>query len=249
MSKTIAIVQARLGSRRLKGKIARRLGGHSLLEHVVRRVTDCELLDGVVVAAADTPDDAAIADISPPDVPIFVGDELDVLGRFVAAIDEYQADGVVRVCADNPFIDPVLIERLVVSAQQHPEADYISFGGRDGRPAILSAVGVFAEWCRADALRQADLEATLPADREHVTRYLYTHPEKFNLRLLPIPAELDCDDLRLTVDLEDDWEVAQTIFDALGPDQLEWQKITELLANHPRLREKMARLNRQHAKV
>jgi spore coat polysaccharide biosynthesis protein SpsF len=110
-------------------------------------------------------------------------------------------------------------------------------------------VGVFAEWCSADSLRQADREATSQADREHVTRYLYTHPEKFNLRLLPIPPELDRDDLRLTVDLEDDWEVAQTIFDALGPEQLEWQKITELLANHPRLREKMARLNRQNAKV
>src|SRR5207247_2361286 len=104
---------------------------------------------------------------------------------------EYPAESVVRVCADNPFIEPVFIDRLVATAHEHPECDYVGYCSSDGRPAILSSVGMFAEWCTAEALRRAAREARSPMDREHVTRYLYTHPEAFSLRFVPVPAELD----------------------------------------------------------
>jgi spore coat polysaccharide biosynthesis protein SpsF len=247
--KTIGIVQARLGSTRLQGKMARKLGGRSLLEWVVRRVTDCERLDRVVVATGDEADNVPVRELVPRDVAVVTGSESDVLGRFVDVLDIHPADAVVRVCADNPFIDPALIDRMVVAADDHPGCDYISYVSSAGRPVILSSVGLYAEWCRADALRRADCEATDALDREHVTRYLYSRPELFNLRLLPTPSELDRDDVRLTVDFEEDWQHAQEIFDALGAEALDWQQIARLLDTQPAMRERMAELNRKHAKV
>jgi spore coat polysaccharide biosynthesis protein SpsF len=251
MQKTVAIIQARLGSVRLPSKVARRLGGQSLLEIVVRRVTDSQCLDAVLVAAGDGPGDERIAELVPPDVPVFFGSERDVLGRYISAIDSlpFSPDAVLRVCADNPFIDPALIDRLVTTGNEHPRSDYIGYCTRDGRPAILSPLGLFGEWCRVEALRRADREARSAADREHVTRYLYAHPESFRVRLIPMPEALDRDDVRLTVDLEEDWEHAQAIFDALGPERLEWQRIAALLDSQPGLRRQMANLNRQYAKV
>lgn len=247
MARTLGIVQARLGSTRLRGKLARRLGGKSLLEWVVRRVTDCERLDAVVVAGGG--DAQALVALVPPDVPVVCGSEHDVLGRFVDVLQQFPADGVVRICADNPFIDPVLIDRLVTTAAEHPGCDYVSYGTRSGRPSILSSVGLFAEWCRADALQAVAAMTHDSADREHVTRYLYSHPEQFQIRLLPVPAELDRDDVRLTVDLEEDWEHALAIYEALGPEDLEWQQIAGLLRHQPELRRRMQRLNQVHAKV
>lgn len=249
MHNTLGIIQARLGSTRLKGKLARKVQGKSLLEWVVRRATECHLLDRVIVAAGDGPDDCAIAELAPQDVPVFVGSERDVLGRFVAALDAYPAAAVVRICADNLFIDPGLIDRLVQVSKERPACDYLSYGLRNGRPVIQSALGLFAEWCNADALRRAADEAVDPADREHVTRYLYSHPERFRIRLLPAPAALDRDDLRLTIDFEEDWDHAVAIFDAVGPDALDWRQITGLLDHQPALRRRMAHLNKQHAKV
>jgi len=249
VSGTVAIIQARLGSTRLKGKMARRLGGQSMLERVVRRVTDAQLVDEVVVATGDGPEDERIVELVPPDVPVFVGSEHDVLARFAAAASAFNAKAVVRVCADNPFIDPGLIDHLVVTGEKLPVCDYASYRSRDGRPAVLSSLGMFAEWCRAEALHRANREATTALDREHVTRYLYAHPELFQLRLTPVPKPLDREDFRLTVDYEEDWENAQAIYEALGSEEFDWRRIAGLLDQQPGLLERMAQLNREHVKV
>jgi spore coat polysaccharide biosynthesis protein SpsF len=144
----------------------------------------------------------------------------------------------------NPFIDPALIDRLVITARQNEGCDYISYCRGDGRPAVQSRLGFFAEWFRSRAIRKADKQATIPADREHATRFLYCHPELFQLRLIPIPVQLDRDDVRLTIESEEDWEHAQAIYEALGPESLDWQRIAGLLQYHPRIRERMASLNR-----
>jgi spore coat polysaccharide biosynthesis protein SpsF len=214
------------------------------LEWVVRRVTDCARLSGVIVVACDAAEQRFVSRLVPCDVPVFTSSEPDALSRFVRALENYPADAVVRVAGDNPFIDPALIDRLVTTAESHCECDYVSFCSRDGRPATLSPVGVYAEWFRARALQRASRGKTTAADREHVTRYLYTHPEKFKLRFIPAPSEIDRDDVRLRVDHEEDWEHALTIFDALGPERLDWQRIASLLDQQPDLRKRMAVLNR-----
>ena len=190
------------------------------------------------------PEAAQVRSLVPPDVALYLGSAADWLGLMVEAAAHYQADAVVRVRLESPFVDPVFIDRLVTDAAEHPKCDYISFGLRDGRPAVLSPLGLFAEWCRTSALQTADRQAQLPADRDEPTRYLYTHPELFQLRLLAIPPELDRDDVRLTIHHEEDWEHIQTVYEALGPDALDWRQIARLLGQQPRLRERMALLNR-----
>jgi spore coat polysaccharide biosynthesis protein SpsF len=248
MLRTLGIVQACSDSGGFRCIAQRKLGGQSLLEWVVRRVTDCMRLDGVIVVACDAADHHFIRELVPMDVPVFVGSQPDALGRFARALEEYPAEAVVRVPGDNPFIDPALIDRLVTTAEAHPSCDYMSYCSRDGRPAILSPVGVYAEWFRSAALRRVARAARSRVDREQVTRYIYSHPEEFNLRLIPAPAEIDRDDVRLTVDIEEDWDHALAIFEALGPEALDWQRIADLLDHQPAMRRRMAVLNRACSK-
>ena len=154
-----------------------------------------------------------------------------------------------RVRGNNLFIDPGMIDRLATTAEAHPHCDYVGYFLRDGRPAILSPVGVYAEWFRAGALHEANRLARDKLDREDVARFIYSHPEDFNLRLIPAPAEIDREDVRLTVDIEEDWDHALVLFEALGPEQLDWQRIASLLDHQPALRSRMAALNRAHAHV
>lgn len=247
MLKTMGIIQACFPAGRCACRLDRRFGGQRLLQWVVRRVTDSMRLDGVMVLACDAAEHQYVRDLVPPDVPVFLAREgSDPLGRFLRALEEFPAESVVRVRGDNPFVDPVLIDRLVTTAEANPACDYVSYCSHDGRPAILSPVGIYAEWFRAPALRLAARGKVGRAERESVTGAIYARPEKFNLRFIPVPEQLDRDDVRLTLLLEEDWDNALTIFDALGPDRLDWQRIASLLDGQPALRQRMAALNRVH---
>jgi spore coat polysaccharide biosynthesis protein SpsF len=247
MSRTMAVVQPRMATRGAKSHYTRKLGGQSLLERVVRRLTDCQRLERVAVVISDRPEEESVFDLVPRDVAVFVSQRRDPLARVCDAIEHFRPEAVVCVPADQPCVDQVFVDRLVSTAVENPAYDYISYSSRDGQPVILSPLGVFAEWCRTSALARADREATTAADREHITRYLYSHPETFRLRLIPVPAELDRDDLRLTVAHEEDWDHLHTIYDALGPEGFDWRRIADLLHRHPAVRERMAHLNREFA--
>jgi spore coat polysaccharide biosynthesis protein SpsF len=247
MLKTLGIVEACFRSPAARAKASRRLGGKSVLEWVVRRATDCQQLGGVIVVISDAPEDQFVAKLVPLDVPVYVARKRDPLGCFAAALDEYPAEAAVRIGTGYPFIDPLLIDRLVITAEARTECDYVGYCSRDGRPAILSPVGVFAEWFRAEALRCAARRARATLDREQPTRYLYSHPEKFRIRLIPVPEQIDREDVRLCVDIEEDFEHVVAIFEALGP-ELDYQRIADLLHHQPALRSRMAAINRASAK-
>ncbi len=249
MLKNLGIVDACFHVPRFRSNATRRLGGRPLLEWVIRRVTDSMRLDGVIVVAHDRDDCRELDGLVPRDVPIFYGEGDDALARLLKALEQFPAEGAVRVRSDNLFVDPGLIDRLVTAAESHPNCDYAGFRSRDGRPAFLSPASVFAEWFRPSALRKADRLAVGPSDRENVTRCLYAHPDKFNVRLVPAPVEIDREDVRLIIDIEEDWDHALAIVDALGSDHLDWQRIASLLDHQPALRSRMAALNRVHAHV
>jgi spore coat polysaccharide biosynthesis protein SpsF len=220
----------------------RRFGDHSLLEWIVRRVTESLLLDQVAVVT-ETAQGETVQQLAPPDAAVFVSKQPDALARFAAAVRQYDADQVVRISLSSPFVDPELIDRLICTAHANPSCDYVGYAAYRGGPLVLSRLGVFAEWIRASAILKAEREATRGADRSDVTRFVYSHPETFRLRLIPIPAQLDRDDLRLAVRTDEDWDNAHIIFDALGPEAIHWQRIAELLDQQPGLRQRMAVLN------
>jgi spore coat polysaccharide biosynthesis protein SpsF len=248
MLKNLGVVQASFHLPRFRANATRRFGGRSLLEWVIRRVTDSIRLDGVIVVC-EPKDSELLARLVPSDVPVVHGEGKDPLDRFTKALEQYPCEGVVRVLGDNFFVDPGLIDRLVTTAESHANCDYVSFCSRDGRPAILSPASVYAEWLRCASLRRANRLAHDVRDREHITSYLYSHPDKFNIRLTPAPIEIDREDVRLTVDIEEDWDHAIAIYEALGPELLDWQRIANLLDHQPALRSRMAALNRVHAGV
>jgi spore coat polysaccharide biosynthesis protein SpsF len=244
MDGTIAVIEARAGEV-CRRKLERRLGGKSLLEWVVRRLGESARLDQVVVALDDEFDAGRIADLVPRGVPVF-RHRGDWLARYAALAQAHPCQALVRVAAVHPLIDATLIDRLIAAADAHPSCDYISYRSGQSRAVILSALGMFAEWCRVSALLRADQQAAHAADRQQATRYLYAHPEHFSTRLLTAPAPLDRADLRLTVEHDEDWDHLETIFEALGFDRLDWQQITDFLDHQPRMRARMADLNLRH---
>jgi spore coat polysaccharide biosynthesis protein SpsF len=224
----------------------RRFAGQSLLQWVTRRMTDALLLDHVAVVAQMT-------EHSPANQRIVARRSVRVHQRLCRrchhAIGRCRA--ALRTCGDRPcgsgkpFVDPAMIDRLVSRAESYGCCDYMGYCSTRGGSVLLAQLGMLAEWCRADAVLLADQKATDPAERNHLTRFIYSRPDIFQLRLLPIPKPLDRTDLRLLLEVEEDWEHAQLILDALGPENLDWQRITHLLDEQPAIRERMAALNRE----
>ncbi|HEY2760042.1 MAG TPA: NTP transferase domain-containing protein [Pirellulales bacterium] len=244
MCDSLGIVEIRPQGEFSSSTPSRRLGGKSVLEWVVRGMTDCLCLSRIVVLAPNTHDIADLANLVPHNIPLFVSEGFDALARFADVVKAHPADAIVRIAAEHPFVDPELIDRLIATAARHPESDYIGYCSRNGQPAVCSPLGVIGEWIRTSALCEVDRQAMQYTQRQQVTAYLYAHPEEFNLRLIPIPAELDRDDLRLTIGGEEDWERTQTIFEALGSEPLDYRRMADLLNHQPALRQRMATLNR-----
>jgi spore coat polysaccharide biosynthesis protein SpsF len=247
MLTTLGVVQVAPSSTLPALKANRGFEGKSLLEWVVRRVTDSQGLSGVIVVAPAGPEGDVVADLVPPDVPLFRSSRTDALGQLSDALITYPCTGVVHVGNDQPFVDPDSIDQLVGRANEYPNCDYIGYCLRDGRPTIQSSLGMFAEYFEAKALLTADREARHAEDRQQVSRYLYSRPERFAVRMIRVPSALDRHDVRLRIDTAEDWENAQQIVDALGDEHLDWQRIAGLLAQQPALRQRMAALNQSGA--
>jgi spore coat polysaccharide biosynthesis protein SpsF len=249
--KTIALVQARLASTRLPGKVLLPLDGKCILQHVLDRLAQARCLDCVVVATSDrATDDHLVAACDEWNVPVFRGNEVDVLGRFVAAARAFDAAQIVRVNADNPLIDPAFVDRLVDDAAVQG-GDYVSFRRGDGRPVMLTALSFFAETLSRECLERADREITDPFEREHVTVGIYNRPEAFAVRWLDVPAFCNDPQLRFTVDTPADFELLLDLFAALGnrAPSAGAAEVVQLVASRPDWLATMSSLNAANPKV
>lgn len=211
----------------------RRLGKATLLEWVARRVNDSEQLDKVIVVVGEGRLTELARQCTPPSVTLFVSPETNATARLVSAAHRYNADSLVRVCVNNPFIDPVLIDRLVAAAKQEGGCDYVALGDEEGNP-LEGFHGMHAEWFSTAALERA---AKAGPDASRI-------PPQAKTLYIPAPPALAQEDVRLTIDVEEDWEHAQVIYDALDERSLDWQGITGLLNQQPAMRKRMAVLNR-----
>lgn len=193
-----------MGSSRFPGKMLRPLGSMPILSWVIQRVKRAQTLHAVVVATTTAQVDDPIAQLSANlGVYVFRGSESDVLGRFTAAAALYEASAVVRVCADNPFVDPGEIDRLVSSFIEQ-DADY-SFNHQD-RLGSKYADGFGAEVMRRGVLDQLSRVAKSPAHREHVTAALHDGTMACRMLAITPPAALEHPELRFDVDTPEDLE-------------------------------------------
>lgn len=220
----------------------RRFGGRSLVEWVARRVTEAQQLDAVVIVADRAAPCSRIRRLAPPDTPLHISAAADSLGRLAETVRRYPCQAIVRVRLRDAFVDPVLIDRLVSTAAA-VDCDYVGFRIQDGCLAMLSRIGMFAAWFRSAALQQADRESACGSRGRCPARHMLARADRYRVRMAAAPPALDRADLRLAIELEDDWGHAHEIIDALGPDQLDWQAIAELLDRQPEMRQRMARLN------
>jgi glutamate-1-semialdehyde 2,1-aminomutase len=202
--KIVAIIQARLGSTRLPEKVLKDLDGKPLLSWVVERAIQARSLDAVCVATTDQPEDDRIAELANElGVQAFRGSEQNVLDRYYQAAKQLNAQVVVRLTGDCPFLDPKVIDN-VVDAFLEGDCDYASNTLRPTYPD-----GLDTEVFTMQALERAWREATLPSEREHVTPYIRKKPEIF--RLHNVTQEQDLSDFRLTVDEPADLELARLV--------------------------------------
>jgi spore coat polysaccharide biosynthesis protein SpsF (cytidylyltransferase family) len=227
--RTVAIIQARLGSERLPGKILADVEGQSMLERVVRRVQKSKRVDDVVVATTDKPaDDVTAAKAEELNVKVVRGSEDDVLDRFRKAANESHADHVVRVSADSPFVDPEVIDRIV-EEYLAAGADYASNKLNPSFP-----LGLDAEIFSRAALERAWLGATEPFERSHVTYFMYSNAASFSLH--PVTTDPDRHSWRWTVDTPEDLEFARQVFGKLGgSNDFSWHDVVSLIEREPHL--------------
>jgi spore coat polysaccharide biosynthesis protein SpsF len=206
---TVALVQARMGSSRLPGKMIMDLCGYPVLHWVLHRVKQARRLTEVVLATTKLKQDDPLTELAQfLKVGVSRGSEADVLARFWDAAREFKADVVVRVCADNPFIAPEEIDRLVDC--------YISRRQSGGDPRRLYAFnhittmdnnypdGLGAEIFSLDLLATLHRLAMESSDREHVTTYLWDHPRDFEIYPVFAPPEIAYPGVKLDVDTQAD---------------------------------------------
>ncbi|MBB4748292.1 cytidylyltransferase domain-containing protein [Actinoplanes lobatus] len=226
---TLGIIQARMGSTRLPGKVLRHLGGRTVLDRVVRAARESGVLDDLVVATTVEPDDDAVAaECAAIGVDCYRGPVDDVLTRFLGVLETRSAEHVMRFTADCPLLDPRLVARAY-RVFEAAGADYLTTSITRTLPR-----GLDVEVVRAAVLKEID-KLAYDHHRTHVTSYVYTHPAEFDVIGLTVLPDLS--HLRLTLDTEDDWRLIEAIVDHFGDAPTSVSSIATWLGNRPELAE------------
>jgi spore coat polysaccharide biosynthesis protein SpsF len=244
--KIVGVVQARLGSSRLPGKVLKPVAGATLLERMLERVQAARALDEVVVATTRRPEDEAIVQVCRPlRVPVYAGHPTDLLDRHLQAARATGAEVLVKIPSDCPLIDPRIIDKVVGHYREHAEAfDFVS----NLHPATYPD-GNDVEVMPLPVLELADRQATRPHEREHTTPFIWDQPDRFHIGNVTWETGLDYSmSHRFTVDYPEDLAFVQAVFDTLyrpGEPPFSLDDILRLLQRRPDI----FALNRQLAGV
>ncbi len=226
----LALIQARCGSSRLPGKVLKEVGGKSLLEHQLSQISYCKSISEIAVLTTNSPVDDSIEKFcQSKEVNVFRGDEEDVLKRFTDALETFRSGNtIVRLTADCPLIDPVVID-LVAGEHLKVGADYTSNTLERTFPR-----GYDCEFVEREILMLAGAEASEGFQREHVTPYIYENKEKFKLHSVRNPLG-NHSDVRVTVDTEEDFLFVSEIIDRIASSPLLQSELLKILDSNPEL--------------
>ena len=207
----VAIVQARMGSNRLPGKVLKDISGKPMLWHVTERIRHCKNVNSIIVATTNNKEDSIIANLAVKwGINIFRGNEDDVLSRFYMGAKQYTADIIVRVTADSPLIDPDRIDEAI-NLLIDDNCDYIN----PDRNYSLLPRGIRAEVFPFKALERAHQEALSRSDREHVTSFIQREKALFKYGWLKGRNEFQRPSLRFVVDENADLHFIKKIYSKL----------------------------------
>lgn len=252
---TLAIIQARMGSSRLPGKVLLDLAGKSMIQHVIERARRAQTVDSVLIATTTDPSDNPVAALAASmDIPCYRGALHDVLDRYYQAAKMRQAGVIVRITADCPLIDPAVIDETVRLVTHH--SPLIADFACNRLPPPLSRsfpIGLDVEACSFGALERAWRESTETFHREHVMPYIYegvsltnqspltkrhsltTGISPRNFRITQLHHAPNYGALRWTVDTPEDLAFMRKVFARLPGNDFTWYDVLEIVRKHPEL--------------
>ncbi len=231
--KTVAIIQARMGSTRLLGKVLGEIEGKPMLWHLINRLGYCKLLDNLVIATTTKKRDDILADFCRRNgIDFYRGSEEDVLDRYYHAAKDFGIDVIVRITSDCPLIDPEIVD--IIIQKYISQKDHL-----DGASNILFRTyptGLDTELVSSDALERCYNLADTKYQRSHVMPYIYDHLEEFNIYSLK--NEDDLSSLRWTVDEEADMRFVKEVYARLYEENsiFYMREILDVLDKEPHLR-------------
>lgn len=225
--KTIVIIQARMGSSRLPGKVLMPLGQHQVLDYVVNRSRKIKGVDEVIVATSNLPGDEAIVEwCKHHQVPFFQGSEEDVLARYYDCARKYEPDYIIRITSDCPFVDYLMASEVISLLKKQP-SDAARIIGELPR-------GIISEMISFDTLTYIYSHGKEPRHREHVTYYAYEFSEKFQFAQYSAPTNLQHPQLRITLDTEEDYQLCKTIAGHFKGDMLvSTEEVIQFMLKNP----------------
>jgi spore coat polysaccharide biosynthesis protein SpsF len=229
--RTVCTIEARMTSSRLPGKVLLPAAGKPLLEHMIDRLRRVEQVDEIVIATTEDASSDPLEELAKRvGVGCFRGSEDDVLARVLGAAQAYDAELIVETTGDCPLIDPATVD-LVIARFHEAGVDYCANNLERTYPR-----GMDAQAFPTAVLAEVDTLTDDPSDREHVSLYIYEHPERY--QLLSVTSDRpQTGALRLTVDTPEDYELIKTVFETLYPSKPDFdlQDILALFDGRPEL--------------
>lgn len=232
-TKVSVIIQARMGSTRLPGKVLMTICGKPALQHIIERARFAKLINQIILAIPDTKENDILEEFALKNsVECYRGSENEVLERIYLAAKKNNCGVIVEITGDNPLIDPEIID-LAVEQHLNTKADYSCTNYAGKLLPVGLDVGVF----NFQALESAYKNAKDPYNREHVTSYFYENPSVFSNTNVIIPKYLEDSSLRLTLDTKEDYELIAKIFEKLykSGNIFKTKEILGLLKDQPEL--------------
>ncbi len=231
------VIQARMGSSRLPGKVFKPFfNSQSILDIIIYNVKSVvQKKYEIVIATSNLKENNIFEKYAlENEILLFRGDEFDVLSRFIGVGVENGYTHILRICADNPFISKYFLSQLI-SEWELSLNDYLSFKMHDGTPIIKAHIGLFAEIVSLNSLQKTRASTKKDNYLENVTEYIYNHPSKFDINLLELPEFISKrTDLRFTIDDQDDFQILSEIYDEVNYDDnidLLFKKVDSSLIN------------------
>jgi spore coat polysaccharide biosynthesis protein SpsF len=211
--KNIAIIiQARTGSTRMPFKVVLPFYRNKTILDIIITKLKSKFNYPVIVATTDLIQDDCIEKIAlENNVSCFRGDEKNVLKRFVDCAEHFNVSTIVRVCADNPFLDSEFLSEIIIEHVKSG-ADYTSYCTKKRTPVIKTHYGVFCEVVEKKSLKKVLIDTNDVFYLEHVTNYIYGNADSFRINLLLIPEYLEKYSIRLTLDSKEDWDILKQLY-------------------------------------